>query len=243
MTAGDFLRNLYTDLNAAEDRAKAFQAQAIGTQSAGLITIQRVESTLPDGEAYGRLKGFATADQDYVLCLEMRGGGTVVLGPLQNTAPAGYTLDAPLSVSGELVASAGLVNSDALFGVMPAVYADTASVASTGATATFQNVITATFTLPAGGTWHVAAYATVRMTRSPAGGANLQILVNTSVAGTSNPNPDVAIPTSHVCTAYIGPYSGGTAMTVTLQYKGSSGSGVTTTAAEPMLMPFLRRDS
>jgi len=157
MTAGDFLRNLYTDMNAAEDRAKAFQAQAIGTQNAGLVTIQRVESTLPDGEAYGRLTGFATADQDYVLCLEMRGGGTVVLGPLQNTAPTGYTLDAPLSMVGQ----------DVFFGAeQSSSNVVTASSANTSTNVEAQHV---DFTIPGSGTWTVRVRISMGMTHSAAG--------------------------------------------------------------------------
>lgn len=100
MNANDIVRNFYTDMALADDRAKAFQAVAQGVaDSSGLITIQRIESLNPDLEHYGRLRGFATADQDYVLCLETRGGGTVVLGTLQNTAPTGYSLDAPLTLT------------------------------------------------------------------------------------------------------------------------------------------------
>jgi hypothetical protein len=109
MNAGDVLRNLYGDIERRVDRARISRAVAQGTQSAGLITIKRPESTVNDLEQYGRLKGFATADQDDLLIMETQGGGTVVLGPLQNTAPTSYTLDAPLvfklGIPGPIVAA------------------------------------------------------------------------------------------------------------------------------------------
>jgi hypothetical protein len=142
MNAGDLLRNFYTDMALADDRSKAFQAIAEGVADAsGLITIQRIESLNPDLEHYGRLRGFATADQDYVLCLETRGGGTVVLGTLQNTAPSGYSLDAGLTIStgnetittGNLTVTAGTLavgSSSTLSGFLRYGGAGAASVAA-----------------------------------------------------------------------------------------------------------------
>lgn len=228
MTAGDFLRNLYTDINAAEDRAKAFQAQAIGTQSAGLVTIQRVESTLPDGESYGRLKGFATADQDYVLCLEMRGGGTVVLGPLQNTAPTGYTLDAPLT--------ANVVSSDTLSYV---VSASAAVVATTTATATYQNAYTLTITLPAG-TWTVNALGWLSVMHSATANANLWITINGStVVGARNTPTNATTYQVGMCHQQVTGITGGGTIDIVLQYKGSAAG--TTSATNPALMLNLQR--
>lgn len=241
MTAGDFLRNLYTDMNAAEDRAKAFQAQAIGTQNAGLVTIQRVESTLPDGESYGRLTGFATADQDYVLCLEMRGGGTVVLGPLQNTTPSGYTLDAALSVSG------GLINSDNGYYVLDPAGQDlcnqTGDVASTTGTATYAQAMSYAITLPAGGTFDVGMWFSLDVIRTPAGNANIRGNINGTVGGPRVISPDVAISTAHPHWHATTGIAGGSAVTFRIEYHGNSGTGVTTSAKNPMIWPRLRRMS
>jgi hypothetical protein len=119
MNANDVMRNLFADLREAVDRARAFTATAIGTQSAGLITIQRLESLTADGEAYGRLKGFAVANSDALVCMETRGGGTVVLGTLQNAAPTLYTLDAGLTFTGTaptVTAAAGAGTTGAISG-------------------------------------------------------------------------------------------------------------------------------
>lgn len=283
MNAGDFLRNIYSDMTALVDRARAFQAVAQGVaDSSGLITIQRAESTVNDGEHYGRLKGFATADQDYVLCLETRGGGTVILGALQNTAPAGYSLDAALSgtsgafsgaltVTGLLTQSggfqsngtitcnainsyaassfnvaalscnAGLINSD-LAG--SASYRwdpnrqDTADTASTTNTASWVQAMSKNYTLPPTGTFSVWMIGALTMTRSPAGQANLRGNINGNAGGTSIVNPDTAIKTTHLTWHRVDGIAGGTSVPVKLEYKGNTGTGVTTSAIEPWFLPW-----
>ena len=220
MNPADVMRNLYSDVRGMVDSVRADRAVAQGTQSAGLITILRLESTVKDLEQYARVKGFATADQDEVVLLEMKGGKTFVLGTLQRTAPTGYALDAVLN------AGAGIVNSDSPPTSKQQATSDTPS---TNAVSTFWDAIAMNVVLPPG-TFTLWLFGWIFLTRTPVGNAQLRALIDGSPYGGYADTPDPAIFTPRFLITSATGVAGNRTVVCKGQYTGSA--GVTLTSAK-----------
>lgn len=229
--AAAILRNLYADMRRMVDAARAFRATAVGTQNAGLITIQRLDGTVADAQSYARLAGFATADADELVCLETRGGGTVVLGKLQRAAPTLYTLDATLS------ATAGIINADVIF-PSPTTQ-DASDTHTSSANSTYQNAMTTTITLPSG-TFSINALFGLTMKRNPAGVALLRGTINGVAGGARSVNLDLNVYTTHWIWHHQDGIAGNQTISLVCQYTGGSGATLTSTI-EPIVIPWIRR--
>jgi hypothetical protein len=208
--------------------------------SDGTVSVQFEEDSAPSDEFYARIAGFDFTPGNDLYGFDLN-PGFVAAGPLQSSVTGAL----PLSLSTLLTLNAGLVNGDSVNQEWWPYGQDfcnqSGDVASTGSTATFQQAVSRAWTLPAVGTYDVLAMGMLQMTRSPAGAANLRLNINGVAGGTHIVTVDTAIYTGHMQWHAATGIAGGTSVVVKAEYKGNSGTGVTTSATEPWLFPWYVR--
>lgn len=208
----------------AVGRVTPFRATVTGG-SAGLVEIQRVDASTPDTRQYARVRGFALTNGDVVLCANLD-GEPVVLGKVQISSPADFTLTAPLIVPS---INTPFARTDAQ---------SASDTASTTSTATYSDAMTTAVTLPTG-TWTVHAVGGLAMKHSADTNVRMAIEIN----GTEGTARTLACPAATfrmvVDNGSVGSISGGGSINVKVRFR-SSDAG-TTSASNPWLMIVAER--
>ena len=217
----------------AEALAPGGTTMRVAAVSGNLVSLNNL-----DGEAMGaavRAGGFDVAPGDLVLAMRLgRSEGGAEYAVVDRIDPSPVTarsLRTALTVVGKFFANAGIINSDPRW---TPLRADAATTASTVNTSTYVDAYSADFTLPPG-TFNVQAAVSLAMKRSPAGQAHMRVLIDGAAGAVRTVNGDAAVWTTHNHSGAQGNIAGGRAITITIQYKGNTGTGVTTSAAEPLI--------
>lgn len=142
-------------------------------------------------------------------------------------------------MDGERVAMRSAQPNDVLFA------GDTQSaslVPNTGATATYQTAFTVNLTLGEG-TWRVMAVGLLKLKRSPAGLANVRVVVDGNASTANVFTADLSVFTAGWGANLRTGVSGGRTIAVDVQYHGNSGAGVTTYSEVPLIFIIASRTS
>lgn len=194
----------------------AARRMVVDSLDSGMVVVRDIGTGDVYDEPYARLAGTALAPDDECLVLEIPGIGEnagttrVVLGRLQRSAPDVIEFEAP--ISGQIQIAGG--------------DAEGGEVASSSSTSTWVTALTVPWTDLPNGTYRVVTDGSLLAAHSATGNVDLRVSAGASPGGGVSLQVETTVPArTRIAVASVFSslnVSGGSGVTLTLQYKPSS---------------------